>query len=252
MSFGNLERDDGSLTTSWKESAELLLERFLPSDEEDARDGSHQHIRELVKSYQNCNGESPVIREEISRCIKRSKNSKAQFGFKASLSAEDTKCKTLGTLKNTNKKFVLLLFIDIQGAFDNLWWPSILLRLIKVGISSYIFDTLKDYFSGRSVSLMAEDRSMMISREAERGCPQGSIVGPYVWRWCMDELLSDARCEWSSDTVEWVAYADDIVIAVKGNRRFELERLSERCLSHLMSWCGRYKLPLPRQKPNAC
>ena len=30
----------------------------------------------------------------------------------------------------------------------------------------------------------------------------------------MDELLNDARCEWSSDTVEWVAYADDIVIAV--------------------------------------
>ena len=118
----------------------------------------------------------------------RGLNSSSQFGFKASLSAEDAICKTLGTFKNTNKKFVLLLFIDIQGAFNNLWWPSILLRLIKVGISSYIFDTIKDYFSGRSVSLMAEDRSMMISREAERGCPQGSIVGPYAWRWCMDEL----------------------------------------------------------------
>ena len=41
------------------------------------------------------------------------------------------------------------------------------------------------------MSLMAEDRSMMISREAERGCPQGSIVGPYAWRWCMNELLND-------------------------------------------------------------
>ena len=174
----------------------------------------------------------------------RGLNSPSQFGFKASLFAENAICKTLGTSKNTNKKFVLLLFIDIQGAFDNLWWPSILLRLIKVGISSYMFDTLKDYFSGRSVSLMAEDRSMMISRETERGCPQGSIVGPYAWRWCMDELLNDARREWSSDTVEWVAYADDIVIAVKGNSRFKLERLSERCLSYLMSWCGRYKLRL--------
>ena len=119
-------------------------------------------------------------------------NSPSQFCFKASLSAEDAICKTLGTFKNTNKKFVLLLFIDIQGAFDNLWWPSILLRLIKEGISSYIFDTLSDYFSGRSVSLMAEDRSMMISCEAERDCPQGSIVVPYAWRWCMDELLNDA------------------------------------------------------------
>ena len=77
VSFGSLERDDGSWTTSWKESAELLLERFFSSDEEDACDGSHQHIRELVKSYQNCNVESPVTREEIIRCLKRSKNSKA-------------------------------------------------------------------------------------------------------------------------------------------------------------------------------
>ena len=178
----------------------------------------------------------------------RGLNSPSQFRFKASLSAEDAICKTFGTFKNTNKKCVLLLFIDIQSAFDNSWWPSILLSLIKVGISSYIFDRLKNYFSGRRVSLMAENRSMMISREAERGCPQRSIVGPYAWRWCMDELLNDARCEWSSDTVEWIAYADNIVIAVKSNSRFELERLSERCLSHLMSWCGRYKLRLSTPK----
>ena len=48
--------------------------------------------------------------------------------------------------------------------------------------------------------------------------------------------------------MEWVAYADDIVIAVKGNSRLELERLSERCLSHLVSWCGRYKLRLSTLK----
>ena len=38
------------------------------------------------------------------------------------------------------------------------------------------------------------------------------------------------------------------VIEVKGNSRFELERLSERFLSHLMSWCGRYKLRLSTPK----
>ena len=44
----------------------------------------------------------------------RGLNSSSQFGLKASLSAEDAICKTLGTFKNINKKFVLLLFIDIQ------------------------------------------------------------------------------------------------------------------------------------------
>ena len=62
------------------------------------------------------------------------------------------------------------------------------------------------------MSLMAEDRSMMVSREAEKGCPQGSIVGPCAWKWCIDELLNDARCEWLLYIVEWVAYADYIAI----------------------------------------
>ena len=84
VSFGNLERNDGSWTTSWKESAELLLERFLPSDKEDACVGSHQHTRKLVKSDRNCNVESPVTREEISRYLKGSKNSKA-FGSDGAL-----------------------------------------------------------------------------------------------------------------------------------------------------------------------
>ena len=38
------------------------------------------------------------------------------------------------------------------------------------------------------------------------------------------------------------------MIAVKGNSRLELERLSERCLAHLMSWCGSYKLRLSTPK----
>ena len=50
-----------------------FLEHFFHGDEEDACDGSHQHIRELVKSYQNCNVEGPVTRKEISRCLRRSK-----------------------------------------------------------------------------------------------------------------------------------------------------------------------------------
>ena len=35
--------------------------------------------------------------------------------------------------------------------------------MVKVGGSSYIFDILKDYFSGRNGLLMAENRSAMIS-----------------------------------------------------------------------------------------
>ena len=50
----------------------------------------------------------------------RGLNRPSQFGFKASLQ------KTLETFKIQKKLLLLLLFIDIQGAFDHLWWLSIL------------------------------------------------------------------------------------------------------------------------------
>jgi len=38
----------------------------------------------------------------------------------------------------SDKKYVIALFIDIEGAFDSLWWLAILARLIKSECSSQL------------------------------------------------------------------------------------------------------------------
>ena len=67
----------------------------------------------------------------------------------------------------------------------------------------------------------------------EKGCPQGSIIGPAAWVWCMDIVLNDLRKEIPPECADFIAYADDLACVVKGNTRAELNTNSERIIEIL-------------------
>lgn len=52
-----------------------------------------------------------------------------QFGFRKGYSTIDALCSLRTHTTQAAEKYVLGLFLDISGAFDNAWWPLILLNL---------------------------------------------------------------------------------------------------------------------------
>jgi len=58
-------------------------------------------------------------------------------------------------------------------------------------------------------------------KDACRGCPQGSICGPFIWNLMMDDLLWRLR----GAGCKVVAYADDLLLIVEEQSRVELERM---------------------------
>lgn len=175
-----------------------------------------------------------------------------QYGFKCGLSSEDALKHTLGSIKSATSKYVACVFVDIQGAFDNLWWPGIFKRVMLTGCSSTLLNVVRTYFSERVVVLGSEGMHEKVECFPERGCPQGSIIGPSAWRWCMDELLQEVSSLWHVDSVEWVAYADDICIIVKEDSRLKIEEMASSYLSVLQQWCCRYKLRVSGSKTKCC
>lgn len=90
-----------------------------------------------------------------------------------------------------------------------------------------------------------------LERQMERGCPQGSILGPTAWNWAMDELLNKIETNFNSAQTEVIAYADDLAIIIKANSRRELEVIRRRVLEELTGWCNLYKLRVSTAKTTA-
>jgi len=112
----------------------------------------------------------------------------------------------------STSRHVFGVFLDITGAFDNVAWFPLLSRLKALGASVRTLTMVMSYLKDRTVSLTLEKESY--SRSIERGCPQGSQLGPTLWKVAMtgiDEIRLDS-------TATIVMYADDIALLVGAAR----------------------------------
>ena len=122
-------------------------------------------------------------------------------------------------MKQNDQKYAVILFVDIEGAFDNLWWPTVLTSIVEVNCSTQMLNFSKSYFRNRKAIIFSRTRNY--SRKMQKGCPQGSIIGPAAWGWSMDALLNELQAGLAED-VEVIAYADDLACMIKGKTRIEV------------------------------
>ena len=79
-------------------------------------------------------------------------SSKDQYGFRPERSTEDAIVRLRGIVdEERDSKYVMAFALDVQGAFDNLWWPSLLKNLKDRGCPKNIYKLLQSYFSERVV-----------------------------------------------------------------------------------------------------
>ena len=81
--------------------------------------------------------------------------SQNQFGFIPGKSSEDALCKIVTTIERaySEQKYVLVIFLDISGAFDCTWHPFIIKSLIDKGIDGGYVHIIQDYLSNRLIRL---------------------------------------------------------------------------------------------------
>ena len=78
-----------------------------------------------------------------------------QFGFMPGKSCEDAICNIVFTIEKAfiEKKYVLIICLDIAGAFDCAWPISMLKSMIDKGIDSGYIHIIKDYLSNHLIRL---------------------------------------------------------------------------------------------------
>jgi hypothetical protein len=142
----------------------------------------------------------------------------------------------------TKGQIVTLASLDVRGAFDAAWWPSILQALKEFQCPRNLYNLSRNYFCERSAFISTN--SMRKDTTVNKGCPQGSCCGPGYWNIQYNSLLNLNFAKWTRA----IAFADDLLIAVKAATVAEVENFTNMEKSKITKWSKENKLHFNDQK----
>lgn len=165
-----------------------------------------------------------------------------QFGFRPGLGTDDAIHTVKSLTDSLPGKYTVGVLLDISGAFDHAWWPAIIDSLKNRGVPGDLIKIIRSYFNHRHVVIDAGD--VLVWRSLQRGCPQGSVLGPLLWNVMFDDVLKLPL----PDHCELVAYADDLLLLVNADSRTSIELKADIALNSITNWGAENKLSFAPDK----
>lgn len=168
----------------------------------------------------------------------------------AFLPGKETTENILSTLQQitnnyNNKKFTLLIALDIQQAFDRTWHAGIL-HTLSNHTSLHFCRIINSFLTNRTISIKYENTTSKQQFTPTQGVPQGSPLSPLLF----NLLLSTAPFA-NTDDVITHNYADDTFFTASGKTPTEAWQRLQPHIENFMRWCNKYRLNIQAQKTNA-
>ena len=141
--------------------------------------------------------------------------SKKQYGFKKGTSTETALHKVIHKIEKriAKKVYVLGTFPDIEGAFDNVSFKAIIDQSpLDSATALSTAGWIKNMVTNRHVTITHKNSTRQI--KTKRGCPQGGVLSPFLWKLVIDDLL-----QYNAKYIPGYnqAFADDIMSLAEGD-----------------------------------
>ena len=135
-----------------------------------------------------------------------------QFGFQKSRSTLDPLTHLEYAIRDTIiwDKYLIVVFLDIEKAFDMVWTYGLLQELYDLGLRGNLPNFIKNFLSNRTIQVKIE--AYISSKfNLENGLPQGSIISVALFLIAINKmfknctetdnrLFCDDGCFWSQHT----------------------------------------------------
>jgi hypothetical protein len=166
-----------------------------------------------------------------------------QFGFTPKESTTDTAMTVKEFVEDGLREglITILVSLDVKGASDAAWWPSILKTLKDFNCPRNLYYLTKSYLSQRTAVMSTNTNQ--VGREVSKGCSQISCCGPGLWNIQYNSLLN---LEFRKQT-KAIAFADDL-LAVKAESVREAENITNIEMGKILIWAKNNKIKFNEQK----
>ena len=169
---------------------------------------------------------------------------KNQYGFRSGHATDTAVAKLIQKIENALLKpgnHALGIFLDINGAFDNLPFNAIKDSLDRTEAKGLISNWITYMVSNRHISLTLANTQ--ITRFIPKGCPQGGVLSPFLWNLVLNDLLNNF-----SFTNDLQAFADDLNLVVLGCDISTIWDIAEAQLKRINNWCTQNGLQISEVK----
>ena len=166
-----------------------------------------------------------------------------QYGFRPNFSTElavQQMCQQMYDAID-NKLYQITIFCDFSKAFDTISHTILLDKLKTFGIRGPAHSWFISYLNNRKQYTVFNKINSSYSR-VNTGVPQGSILGPILFLLYINDI---SRC---SNVLNFLLYADDTNLFVKGDNVRDLETIVNTELNFFSEWVKSNKLILNLEK----
>ena len=166
-----------------------------------------------------------------------------QYGFRSGHSTDAILSKVVNKIQASLKhgNSTMGIFLDIQGAFDNLPHSAIKEALDKTPAKGKISNWIINMISSRCIALeLAGDK---VIRSIPKGCPQGGVLSPFLWNLVVNDLLHSFK-----GYKNLLAYADDLLLLQSGPDKQTVIETTEKHLENIITWCQSKGLEISQVK----
>ncbi len=84
-------------------------------------------------------------------------------------------------------KYTVIVFLDLEGAFDKVWWEGLILKAASAGIVGNMLRWIKSFLSDRYIKVQVGNATSNKS-QINSGTPQGSVISPVIFNIMMYDL----------------------------------------------------------------
>jgi Reverse transcriptase (RNA-dependent DNA polymerase)/Endonuclease-reverse transcriptase len=144
--------------------------------------------------------------------LKENSIHKNQHAFRKGRSTESALSDVVDHLESyaLNKGTAIGVFLDIEGAFDNLLPEGVIRSLQQRNTPEPLLEWLRKYLVSRFVAV--DYKGVQKTRKLVKGTLQGGVLSPVLWNLAFDEVLSLV----DGTAIKAFGYADDLALVGRG------------------------------------